>query len=264
MTGPDPDGRTPDGPPAAEGSVSRDGGTGLGALAAGDAPSASALLGAVGGVRGLAETLLPPLAFLVLYPTTRSLPIALGVSVAASVVATVARLVARSRPTLAIAGLVGVAGSAVLALVTHRAVNNFLPGFVIDALYGLVLLVSMIVGRPLLGVILGALLGDGARWRRDARKRRVMQVITGAWVVLFAARLAAQVPFYLAGDVTVLATLRLVMGVPLYASLLLVTWLLARTVYDLSASARGRAEARRREGDGDDERERDGPGSPRE
>ena len=40
-----------------------------------------------------------------------------------------------------------------------------------------------------------------------------------------------QLPFYLAGDVTTLGTLKLVMGLPLFAPLVAVTWLTVRALY---------------------------------
>ena len=40
-----------------------------------------------------------------------------------------------------------------------------------------------------------------------------------------------QLPFYFAGDVTTLGTLKLIMGLPLFAPLVAVTWLAVRAVY---------------------------------
>ena len=51
---------------------------------------------------------------------------------------------------------------------------------------------------------------------------------TWLWIGLFAARLAVQVPLYLDGDVGWLGTARLVMGIPLWALVLWLTWILVR------------------------------------
>jgi len=40
-----------------------------------------------------------------------------------------------------------------------------------------------------------------------------------------------QLPLYFAGDVTTLGTLKLVMGLPLFAPLIAVTWLAVRALY---------------------------------
>ena len=211
--------------------------SGFRVLKEGETPSAAALVQAVGGVRGILEAVLPGLVFLLLYTFTKNVPLALGLSVGIAVVFVVARAVTRSATSLAIGGLVGVALSAVITLATGRAENNFLLGFWLDAGYGAVLLVSMIARWPLVGVVLGYLLGDGTSWRADRRKFRVMQVITGIVGVLFAGRLVVQLPFYFSGDVEVLGTLKLLMGVPLYATMLVIAWLLVRTVYDLKKVA---------------------------
>jgi hypothetical protein len=205
--------------------------SGLGRMADGSAPNGAALLAAMGGVRGLAETILPGLVFLVMYTFTKNVPLSLGASVGVAVVFTIARLISRTSVTQSVAGLIGVAGSAILAILTDKPENNFVPGFFIDAAYALALLVSVLVRWPLLGLIAGYLVGDGVAWRSDKQKLRPMQLLTLCWVGLFVARLIVQLPFYFAGDVEWLAATRLLMGVPLYASLVLLSWLMVRSVF---------------------------------
>ena len=141
------------------------------------------------------------------------------------------RLAARSQPTQAIAGLIGVAASAALALWTGRAEDNYVLGFYTNAAYGTAMLVSLLVGWPLIGLVVGFLMGDGTAWKRDRRKYRAMQLLTLIWLGLFVARLAVQLPFYFAGNVEALGATRLLMGVPLYALALVFSWLLVRAVY---------------------------------
>jgi hypothetical protein len=45
-----------------------------------------------------------------------------------------------------------------------------------------------------------------------------------------------QLPLYFAGDVTALGTLKLIMGLPLFAPLVAVTWLAVRALYPHRAS----------------------------
>lgn len=205
--------------------------SGLGRVADGSAPNGAALLEAMGGIRGLAETILPGLVFLVLYTFTKNVPLSLGASVGVAVIFTVARFVGRSSATQSLAGLIGVAGSAILAILTDKPENNFVPGFFIDAAYALALLISILARWPLLGLIAGYLMGDGVAWRSDKRKLRPMQLLTLCWIGLFVARLVVQLPFYFAGNVEWLAATRLLMGVPLYASLVLLSWLMVRSVF---------------------------------
>ncbi|MBD7981942.1 DUF3159 domain-containing protein [Oerskovia merdavium] len=68
------------------------------------------------------------------------------------------------------------------------------------------------------------------RWRGDPALMRRYALATWLWVGMFALRLAVQVPLFMAGEDAVawLGTARLVMGIPLWALTLWVTWLLVR------------------------------------
>lgn len=191
---------------------------------------------AMGGWRGILESVLPSLAFLVLYTVTTDLVLSLAVSVGIAVVFTAVRLITRTPASAAIGGLVATGAAAALALWTGRAEDNFVWGFVTNGAYGTAFLVSALIGWPLIGLIAGFLMGEGTAWRQDARKRRVYFWLSIAWAGLFAARLAVQLPFYFAGDVTALGTTKLAMGLPLFAPLLAVTWLAARALYPRTES----------------------------
>ena len=99
-----------------------------------------------------------------------------------------------------------------------------------------VMLVSIAVGRPLIGVISGLLVSD-PQWRADRAKRTLATIATVLWVGLFGARLVVQVPLFLQGAVAELAIARLVMGLPLYALVLWLSWLLMRSVYRAPADS---------------------------
>ncbi|PZF10527.1 MULTISPECIES: DUF3159 domain-containing protein [unclassified Curtobacterium] len=209
---------------------------GIARVAPGEAPSGRALLGAVGGVRGLAESVLPGFAFLVVYAITKELVPSVVIPVAVGLVFVVLRLLQRQSVTMSFAGILGVAVSAGLALITGRAESNFIPGIVINAVWLVGLLITLAIRWPLIGLVVGFLLpanedGSHVDWRADPVKRRVLTVATWIWVGLFAVRLAVEVPLYLTAQVELLAGLKLILGVPLYAAVLWVTWLLVRTVF---------------------------------
>jgi hypothetical protein len=214
--------------------------SGLGALARDEKLQASDVLVAVGGVRGILEALLPGLVFLVTYTVLTSfvgmaaqpaLIPSLAASVGLAVIFTLVRIATKGQPTQAIAGLVGVLLSAALALWTGDARDNYVLGFFTNGGYALALLVSIAVRWPVIGLIVGFLMGDGTNWRGDRRKYRVAQGLTLAWIGFFAVRLLVQVPLYLADNVQALGATRLLMGVPLYALMLVLTWLIVRAVY---------------------------------
>jgi hypothetical protein len=205
--------------------------TGFGQVAPGEVPTGSSLLKAVGGVRGIIESIVPGIGFLVVYTITHALLLSVLVPLALSVIFIVVRLVTRSPVIPALAGIVLLAVSAILALVTGKADNNFVPGMIINAVCALALLVSIVARWPLIGVIVGFLTNEPTEWRADKSKRRVLYIATWLWVVLFGIRLVVELPLYFAHETTWLASARLVTGVPLYAIFLWLTWLLVRTVY---------------------------------
>lgn len=196
-----------------------------------DAHTGHVVWSAMGGWRGVVESVLPGLAFVLLFTVTTSLPLSLGVSVGLAAVFTVIRLAQRSPVGAALGGLIAAAVAAALALWTGRGQDNFVPGLLTNAAYGTAFLVSAVIGWSLIGLAVGFLMNEGTAWRRDARKRRVFFWLAIAWAALFFARLAVQLPFYFAGDVATLGTLKLVMGLPLFAPLIAVTWLAVRAVY---------------------------------
>ncbi len=212
-------------------------GSGLGQVAPGEIPTAGSLLTAVGGVRGLVEAILPGLAFLVLYSTTKNLALSVVAPVIVAVFFVALRLATRSVATQALAGVIGVAVSAGLALFTGRAEANFLVGILINVASFAIIVVSLVARYPVIGLVVGVLSNEGIEWRKDAGKRRVLTLATVLWAGLFAVRLGVEVPLYLAGQVEVLGVAKLVLGVPFYAAMLWVTWLLVRTVYATGKAA---------------------------
>lgn len=196
-----------------------------------DASTGHIVWHAMGGWRGVLESVLPGLAFVLIYTFTRELLLSLVVSVGLAAVFTVVRLIQRSPLSAAVGGLVAAAAAAALALWTGRGEDNFVPGLITNAVYGSGFLISALVGWSLIGLAVGFLMNEGTQWRADRRKRRVFFWLAIAWAALFYARLAVQLPLYFAGDVTTLGTLKLVMGLPLFAPLVAVTWLAVRALY---------------------------------
>ena len=242
---PELDGARPSVTPPEPASASGVLGAALGEAArkAGFDPEAGASTGgvvwkAMGGVRGILEAVLPGLVFIVVFtlttdPVTREadLWLSLGLSVGVAAVFTVIRLIQRGPAGSAIGGLVATAVAAGLALLTGRGQDNFVPGLITNAGYGTAFLVSALVGWSLIGLAAGFLMNEGVAWRRDRRKRRVFFWLAIAWSALFFLRLGVQLPLYFANEVALLGTLKLVMGLPLFAPLAAVTWLAVRALY---------------------------------
>jgi len=89
--------------------------------------------------------------------------------------------------------------------------------------------VSVIVRRPLAGVIWHAINGDGQGWRHDPRLLRAYTYASLLWTAVFAARVVVQGLLYDAAEETWLGIARLAMGYPLVILALLGTvWAVRR------------------------------------
>ncbi|MFT4775226.1 MAG: hypothetical protein ACI84A_000269, partial [Pontimonas sp.] len=97
----------------------------LAVISPGETPSAAALWAAVGKTRGLVEALLPGLGFLVVYTLTLDVVLSVSAPVIAALAFIIARFLQKSPVLPAITGLVGIAGSAAVALYSGRAEDNF-------------------------------------------------------------------------------------------------------------------------------------------
>ena len=204
----------------------------ISSVASGDMPTGAAIIASIGGVRGLVESILPSFVFLVVYLVTKDVLLSALIPVGVAVVFIVVRVITKLPVAPAVTGAVGVGITAALAILTGRAENNFVLGILTNAGYLVAMLVSLVVRRPLIGVIVGLLMGErAANWRQEPRRYRVLTLVTWIWVALFAIRLVVEVPLYLASNVAGLAIAKLILGVPFYAVVLWVTWLLVRSVF---------------------------------
>lgn len=186
---------------------------------------------AVGGVRGVVEAVLPGAVFVVAFIITRDLMPPLIASLSVAAVLTLVRLIQRTPISQAISGLFGVAVGVVWALVTGEPEDFFVMGLFINAAYLLAVLISILLRWPVVGVVVALLRGDGFAWRtapEQSLRRRRFTMASWIWVAMFAIRLAVQVPLYLSAEVAWLGTARLAMGIPLWALVLYLTWILVR------------------------------------
>ena len=187
------------------------------------------VLEGMGGKLGIAETILPSVLFGSSFAITGQALIAVSLAGGTSALFIVYRLITRRSASSALVGALAVGFTAWLALREGgQAVDYFIPGFITNAVYAIALLVSILVRWPLIGVLVELLRGQGTLWRKDRKIVTLYSLVTGLWVGFFSLRLAVQVPLYVSGSAELLAAARVAMGPPLYAGVILVTWLILR------------------------------------
>ncbi|BDD82943.1 membrane protein [Tsukamurella pulmonis] len=210
-----------------------------------DAPEPSIkeqVLEQMGGWQGLVYSTLPVAAFVPANAAWGLTGGAIAALVVAAVVAVI-RLATRSSIQPAISGFFGVAVCVVIALIVGgNGKGYFLYGIVMQAVFAVVFAVSLLVRWPLVGVLWhlfderkqtsadtdGTVVAGG--WRSDRRQYRAFAWLTVLWIAMFAVRFAVQAALYQNDDVGGLGIARIIMGWPMFAVGVLITFLVARRV----------------------------------
>ena len=201
---------------------------------------------ALGGVRGMLEAAVPTILFTVTFLVASDLKTALIVSIAAAAVLLVARLVQRSTVQFVVNSMFGIAIGAFFAYRSaqgggdsgDQALAYFLPGILYNTVYAVVIAVTIVIGWPLLGFVVGSVTGDPTAWHRDPQIVRLCRNLTWLLVLPCVIRVVVQAPVYLAGSqeladkdlmVAILGTAKIAMGWPLQvAAFLAMAYLLGR------------------------------------
>jgi intracellular septation protein A len=195
------------------------------------------ILGALGGTRGLLDSGLPSILFLIAFNISHSLNNSAFIAIALSLILAVARLVRRETLQHALSGVIGVVFCALLARHTGKAADFYLPGLIINVIYGVVYTVANLVGWPVIGVLLGPILGENFTWRKVPARKSAYLKAGWIWVALFVSRLVVQYPLYKTNHLNWLGTARLVMGYPLFILVGWSTWLVLRKVPTVKAES---------------------------
>ena len=189
------------------------------------------LLATLGGWSGLIESTIPPTAFLVIYTFSQNSVWSVGVSALLSLASIAKQLIQRKPISQAIFGAALVAISAWLALRSQGSTKDyFIPGFITNISYGALMLLSVVVRWPVIGLVVGFFKGWGVGWRKNRALLTRFDLVTSLWAILFGLRLLVELPLYFANNVEALGVAKLLMGIPLYAICLWFTWLSLRSV----------------------------------
>lgn len=187
------------------------------------------ILSALGGKRGLIDSGLPALIFLAVFNlTSRDVNAAIYAAVSISIVLTAIRLVKRETIQHAFSGLIGVAICAVFSKRSGNAADFYLPGLYINVGYAFLYLFTNLIRWPILGIMLGPILGENFLWRKDPARLKAYINAGWLWVGMFLLRVLVQYPLYKSGSVNALGSARLIMGYPLFILTAWATWQVLR------------------------------------
>ncbi|MSO64015.1 MAG: DUF3159 domain-containing protein [Candidatus Planktophila sp.] len=194
------------------------------------------VIGALGGKKGLIDSGLPAVVFLVIFNVKNDLKMALTGAIILSILLAIIRLIKKDTVQHAISGLIGVLLCAYFANKSGNASDFYIPKLLTNLAYGSAYLIANLIGWPLLGVVLGPLLGENFEWRKNPARKRVYIRASWIWVAMFFLRIAVQYPIYLSGNVNLLGTVNLAMGYPLFFATAYLSWRIIKTAPPIQRS----------------------------
>lgn len=189
-------------------------------------PSLAAILGGRGAA---VDATLPPVAFVGGWLAAgRNVAFGVAAAIAVSGALALFRLYRGKRPRAVLIGLLGVCAASMVALYTGRAVDFFLFQIAVNITSAVAWAVSIVIRWPLLGVVVGTVLGQRTRWRRDPALQRAYGRASWVWVFQYLVRVAVFLPLWYGGQVVALGVARVALTWPLVAVCLAVSWWVLR------------------------------------
>lgn len=185
---------------------------------------------ALGGKKGIIDSTIPSLIFLLTYNVTHNLKACLYISITTAVLLMILRLIKRDTLTHSISGFIGIAFCGWFAWKTGEAKDYYAPSLWKNSAFALVYLISILINWPLIGVLLGPILGENLNWRKNPARMAAYKKATWIWFALFAIRLGVQYPLFKANQLNALGITNIFLGFPLYLVTLWGTWLVIKSV----------------------------------
>ena len=186
---------------------------------------------ALGGWRGMVDSGLPTLVYVVLIAVTgRDVAKSAIAATAVAVVIAIVRLIQRRTITQVIGGLLAVGISAFIAIKTGNPEDFSLPSVWKNSAFLIALLLGIAFRHPLLGYVVGSLKGDLLGWRNESALLKLYVRLSWLWVGVFALRLAILTPLWQAKAVEALGIAQVALGYPVYLPAVYVTYLMTRGI----------------------------------
>jgi len=187
------------------------------------------VVNALGGKKGLIDSGVPTIIFLVVFNISKEVNTAITAALSVSLILAIFRLIKKDTIQHSVSGVIGVLICAYFANKSGNASDFYIPKLLTNLGYGTVYLIANLVGWPILGVVLGPLLGENFTWRNNPARKRMYVKASWIWVAMFFSRIAVQYPIYKSGNVNLLGTVNLAMGYPLFFAAAYGTWLVIKS-----------------------------------
>lgn len=173
----------------------------------------------LGGRRGAIDASVPPAVFVVGWLVSgRSIGWGAAAAIAAGVAVGIWRLARGRRVTASVASVAAVSLAAFVAIQTGRPEDFFLIQLLSNVASALAWALSILVRWPLLGVVVGLLLGQKTKWRRDPDLVRAYGNASWVWVLgQYTVRVLVFGLLWWSGWVVALGVARVVLSWPLVA-----------------------------------------------
>lgn len=184
---------------------------------------------ALGGRRGVIESAAPMATFTLTYVITHELRVSLITAISFAALLLLIRIAQKSSPQFVLNSFFGILLAALFASRSGKAEDAFLPGIMYNAVYSVALVLSIVLRWPIVGFMVGALIGDPTGWRSDPAMVKLCSRLTWLLALPCILRVLVQYPLYQAGEVGWLGTAKIILGWPLQvATFLAMGALLAR------------------------------------
>ncbi|MCW2853970.1 MAG: hypothetical protein JWM84_3634 [Nocardioides sp.] len=192
---------------------------------------------ALGGPRGIVESAIPTALFTIFFLVSDDIRLSLTVSIAVTAVLLLIRLVQRSTTQFVFNALVGIGIGALFAYRASQSGGSeedvaravFTPGLIYNSAYAAIIILTILVGWPIVGFLVGSVTGDPTAWHSDRAMVRLCSQLTWILAIPCVIRVAVQLPLWLNHEIGALGATKIALGWPLQiASFAVMGWLLSR------------------------------------
>ncbi|MCW2829667.1 MAG: hypothetical protein JWP31_359 [Aeromicrobium sp.] len=192
---------------------------------------------ALGGRRGIIESAVPTALFTICFLVSDDIRLSLIVSVTVTAGLLLLRVVQRSTTQFVLNALVGIGIGAFFAYRASESGGSeedvaravFTPGLIYNGVYAAIIVLTILIGWPLVGFMVGSVTGDPTAWHDDKAMVRLCSQLTWLLAVPCVLRVGVQLPLWLDHQIGLLGVAKIALGWPLQlASFAAMGWLLSR------------------------------------